>query len=60
MPGKTSKHPDIKYIPLNRLDAIISRHNQSMTSVAPESDSQSWTCAWGHEDKLYLINECNE
>ena len=46
MPGKTSKHLDIN-IPLNRWDAIISRHNRRLTSVVREFDSQSWTCAWG-------------
>ena len=56
MPGKTSKHSNIiNNLPLNRLDAIIARHNQSMTSVVLESDSQSWTCSWGNKDKFYLI-----
>ena len=51
MPGKTSKHLDIN-IPLNRWDAITSRHNRRLTSAVREFDSQSWTCALGVRRKF--------
>ena len=53
MPWKTSKHSD-NNIPLNRWDAIISRHNRRLTSVVRESDLQSWTCAWGVRRNIHI------